>query len=222
MFDDYLRGFKDRLAVPLARRMKNVSPTNLTIIGLAVGMGAAVLAYLGFTAGALVLWLINRGLDGLDGLIARMHHKQDDFGGYLDILSDFFIYAVLPIGIVLGDPSPPRYHALITMLAAFYINTASWMYLAAILEKRASSYPDNKTTIVNPPGLIGGFETIIFFSLFIVFPAQVTILFLTFSVLVVFTILQRLIWAKRQLRPAFSKGNYDKSQHNSTQVYSEE
>ena len=222
MFDNYLREIKDRLAEPLARNIVNISPNTITLVGLAVGMGAAVLAYLGFTAGALVFWLLNRSLDGLDGLIARLQHKQDDFGGYLDILSDFVVYALLPIGIVLGDPLPGRYHALIAMLATFYINTASWMYLAAILEKRGSSNPDIKTTIVMPSGMIGGFETILFFSLFIVFPTQVTILFLTFSVLVIFTILQRLIWAKRQLSPAIIKGYYDEGQHISTRVYSEE
>lgn len=222
MFDNYLREIKDRLAEPVARKLKHVSPDTITLLGFVIGIGAAGLAYLGITAGALLFWLLNRGLDGLDGLIARVHHKQDDFGGYLDILSDFVVYALVPIGIVLGGPSQGRYLALIAMLAVFYINTASWMYLAAILEKRAVSDPEKKTTIVMPSGLIGGFETIVFYSLFIVFPSQVTILFIVFSILVIFTIFQRLFWAKRQLSPALIKGDYHEGQHISTQVYSEE
>ncbi|MCK7481082.1 MAG: hypothetical protein M0C28_30680 [Candidatus Moduliflexus flocculans] len=61
----------------------------------------------------------------MDGLLARVHQKQSDFGGYLDILMDFAIYSALPIGIVLSAPSPDRYLALAFMLAAFYVNGAS-------------------------------------------------------------------------------------------------
>jgi len=80
-------------------------------------------------------------------------------------MSDFFVYAALPIGVVLGAPSQARYVILIVMLGIFYINTASWMYLAAILEKRAAHDPETTTTIIMPTGLVGGFETIVFFSL---------------------------------------------------------
>ena len=222
MFDEYLREIKDRLAGPLAQKMANVSPNSISLVGFILGLGSAFLAFWGSYGGALVLWLLNRGADGLDGLVARVHGKQDDFGGYLDILSDFVIYAALPIAIVLGAPLSDRTLALIVMLAVFYLNASSWMYLAAILEKRAAGERAKKTTIVMPAGLIGGFETIVFYSLFILFPSQVTFLFLTFSVLVVFTILQRLIWAKRQLSPAITKGNYHEGQHISPRVYSEE
>ncbi|MCK7519029.1 MAG: hypothetical protein MZV64_15540 [Ignavibacteriales bacterium] len=101
------------------------------------------------------VWLCgfrNRVLDGLDGLLARMHDKQSDFGGYVDILTDFVVYAALPIGLVAGSPSNERYLALAFMLASFYVNTASWMYLAAILEKRSARDPDTQTTIVMPAG----------------------------------------------------------------------
>lgn len=222
MFDNYLRGIKDRLGQPLAQRMSNVNPNNLTLVGLVVGIGSAVFAGYGLLFWAFAFWLINRSLDGLDGLIARLHYKQDDFGGYLDILSDIVIYAALPIGVVLGAPSQARYLALIAMLAAFYVNTASWMYLAAIQEKRAASDPETKTTIAMPSGLIGGFETIVFFCLFILFPAQVTIFFLIFTFLVIITIFQRLIWAKRQLHPSLSRGIQHESQFARSQIYSEE
>ena len=59
----------------------------------------------------------------------------------LEILEFWPLTIVIPlmlIGIVLGAPATDRYLALSVMLAIFYINTASWMYLAAILEKRAA------------------------------------------------------------------------------------
>jgi hypothetical protein len=100
---------------------------------------------------------------------------------------------------VLASPTSDRYLALAVMLAAFYVNTASWMYLAAILEKRSSHDPDIATTIVMPAGLIGGFETILAYCVFLLFPAYITILFYFFSALVFITIVQRLVWAQRSL-----------------------
>lgn len=201
MFDSSLRRFKDQVGTPLARRMSRVSPMFISILALAVGLFAAYAAFKGQYLWAFALWLLNRVLDGLDGLIARLHDTQSDFGGYMDILTDYIIYAALPIGLVAGLPSEQHYFALIFLLAVFYVNTASWMYLAAILEKRAAHDPDTQTTIVMPAGIIGGFETIIAYGIFLLFPAYITILFSIFAALVFITMLQRLIWAKHNLTP---------------------
>lgn len=199
MFDTYLRNQKDHLGAPIAKRMKNVHPQAVTMIGLAIGLATVFLTAMGWYFWALAFWLLNRALDGMDGLLARIHNRQSDFGGYLDILVDFVVYAALPIGLVLSKPTPGRYLALVIMLGVFYINTASWMYLAAILEKRNSRKLETATTIVMPSGLIGGFETILTYSIFLIFPNAITLLFSIFSGLVVITIIQRLVWARRAL-----------------------
>jgi len=209
MFDTPLRRFKDRIGSPLAVRMDRVSPIFISTLGFAVGLFAAYAAFKGQYLLAFGFWILNRTLDGFDGLLARLHGKQSDFGGYVDILTDFIVYASLPIGLVAGSPSNERYLALAFMLASFYVNSASWMYLAGILEKRAAHSPDPstrlrqsgqaQTAILMPAGLIGGFETLIAFCIFILFPAHLTTLYTIFTVLVVITTIQRLIWAKRIL-----------------------
>jgi len=199
MFDSSLRRFKDQVGTPLARRMSRVSPIFISMLALVVGLLSAYTAYKNQYIWALILWILNRILDGLDGLIARLHQRQSDFGGYVDILTDFVIYAALPIGLVVGLPSADHYLALIFLLAVFYVNTASWMYLAAILEKRAAHNTDTQTTIVMPAGIIGGFETIIAYGIFLLFPAYITALFSIFATLVFITIIQRLVWAKHNL-----------------------
>lgn len=199
MFDSSLRRFKDQVGTPLARRMSQVSPTFISILALAVGLLATFAAFKGQYILALALWLLNRVLDGLDGLIARLHNGQSDFGGYVDVLTDYIVYAALPIGLVIGLPSEQHYLALIFLLAVFYVNTASWMYLAAILEKRAAHDPDTQTTIVMPAGIIGGFETIIAYGIFLLFPVYITVLFSIFAALVFITTLQRLIWARKNI-----------------------
>jgi phosphatidylglycerophosphate synthase len=199
MFDTPLRKFKDQVGAPLARSLSRVSPIAITLLALVAGLLAAWFAHRQIHFAALALWILNRVLDGLDGLLARMHNKQSDFGGYVDILTDFVVYAALPIGLVAGSPSGERYLALAFLLASFYVNAASWMYLAALLEKRAARSPETQTTIVMPAGIIGGFETIIAYGIFLLFPAHITILFSVFALLVFITIIQRLVWARRNL-----------------------
>ena len=199
MFDTYLRNTKDRIGEPIARRLTNISPNAISLIGLGFGIASAFFAARQLYLLGLVFWLLNRIFDGLDGLLARLHDKQDDFGGYLDILLDFIAYAAIPLGFGLGAASQNVYQALAVLLSIYYLNTASWMFLSAILEKRAARDPETSTTIIMPTGLIGGFETIVFYSLFFLLPQYITQLFIIFSLLILLTIVQRLFWAKKNL-----------------------
>ncbi len=194
-----MRRLKDRVGTPLAKRLQHVSPLTISALALLVGLIASYAAYQQEYLWAFGLWYVNRALDGLDGLIARLSDSQSDLGGYVDIVTDYVIYAALPIGLVAGSPSNEHYLALAFMLASFYVNSASWMYLAAILEKRAARDPDTQTTIVMPAGLIGGFETIIVYGVFLLFPSHIVWLFSIFGMLVFFTAFQRVVWAKRNL-----------------------
>ncbi|MEZ4605660.1 MAG: hypothetical protein R2865_02330 [Deinococcales bacterium] len=83
------------------------------------------------------------------------------------------------------------------LLSSFYINAASWMYLAALLEKRAVKH--SLTSIIMPAGLIEGAETILFFSLFMLFPEHLYQLFSLMATLVIITVIQRLWWVFRRL-----------------------
>lgn len=199
MFDSQVRRLKDKLYLPLAKRLTKAPPATITILALITGFICAYFAAIGSILLSLILWLLSRMLDGFDGLVARLHGKQSDFGGYFDIVLDFVIYAAVPIGLVLSKPTSQNYLALAIMLSSFYVNTASWMYLAAILEKRALRETNIQTTITVPSGLIGGTETIIMYCVFLLFPNWIFILFNIFSTLVFVTVIQRLIWAKKNI-----------------------
>lgn len=180
-----------------------VSPTTVTLLGLVTGLIAAALLLEQQYGLALVLWLVSRLFDGLDGTIARTHARQSDFGGYLDILSDFVVYAAVPTALVLGRPlTPGPLIALSLLLALFYVNAASWMYLSAILEKRSAGTPSRaeQTTVTMPIGLVGGSETIAFYCAFMLLPAHVVPLFGAMATLVGASVLQRLFWAEAHLR----------------------
>ncbi len=200
MFDEQFRVIKEKIFVTLAQTgLGRVSPLWLSLIGLLFGVATAVALTYNLTLIAFILWFFNRVFDGLDGTVARLSATQSDLGGYVDILVDFVVYALVPIGLVLGRPSTPAFIALIFLLATYYVNAASWMYLSAILEKRSQSQKGEFTTVNMPAGLIGGAATILFYSLFIVFPDYYIQLFVLMGALVLVTILQRLLWAARNL-----------------------
>ncbi|MEO8578511.1 MAG: CDP-alcohol phosphatidyltransferase family protein, partial [Gemmatimonadales bacterium] len=138
MLDPALRKLKDRSLDPVARALgPHISPIIVSLFSLVAGLAASFAAFQAAYWMALGFWLLNRLFDGLDGSLARVHARQTDLGGYLDILFDFAVYAALPVAIVMGmPPSEIAYVALVLLLGSYYLNAASWMYLSAILEKR--------------------------------------------------------------------------------------
>lgn len=198
MLDKQMRHVKERVMNPIAGWVgTNVSPTEVTIVGGVIGVITAVVAWQGLYFAGLVLWIVNRVFDGLDGTLARMFDKQSDFGGYLDIIVDNLIYAIIPMGLALSTGEPIVYIALLFLLLTFYVNSASWMILSSILEKRnrGASAEGEMTTITMVDGLMEGTETIAFFVLFFILPQFMAALFVIMGILVVVTILQRLYWA---------------------------
>ncbi|MBA3891713.1 MAG: CDP-alcohol phosphatidyltransferase family protein [Gemmatimonadaceae bacterium] len=202
MFDDLLRALKDRLFHPTAIVVGRwLSPNALSLIAFAMGAAAAIAAANREYGAALACWLVNRLLDGLDGSVARATGRQTDFGGYLDIILDFTVYAALPLGLVYGSGDPKVALAGVALVGSFFINAASWMYLAAILERRGQGVQatGERTTITMPPGLVAGAETVVLYTLFLLLPGHLALLFMLMTAGVAINIVQRLVWALRHL-----------------------
>lgn len=202
MLDQNLRVYKEQILDPVATRMnRGIHPTTVTIIAAVFGVGAAVAAWQQMYVMGLVLWIVNRVLDGLDGTIARLTNQQSDFGGYIDIVLDHLSYSAIVVGLAVGVNTPPVYVAMGVLLAVFYVNAASWMYLSSILEKRArgAKASGEMTSVTMPPGLIEGTETVAFYVVFFLFAAWIVPLFWIFAALVMFTTGQRVVWAARTI-----------------------
>ncbi|MBA3946884.1 MAG: CDP-alcohol phosphatidyltransferase family protein [Herpetosiphonaceae bacterium] len=203
MVDKVLRVPKEKVLAPIATHLApRIHPTTITLIAFGFGLVASGAVWQRAYGLGVSLWLINRVLDGLDGTVARLNGKQSDLGGYIDVVLDHVIYATLPIALVLAQPSVAAWLSLTALLSSFYINGASWMFLAALLEKRraGASAQGELTTITMPGGLIEGTETVVFYALFLLFPGATTLLFSLMAVLVFTTIVQRLVWALRHLQ----------------------
>ena len=211
MFDLFLRPLKDRLLAPLAKRLRGVAPGAITATGLGLGLGAAVAAWAGAFGLGLALWLANRVMDGLDGAVARLQGQASDLGGFLDLVADFAVYAAVPAAMALRpgvDPELTR--AGLVLVATFYVNAASWMVPAAILEKRGrgADVRGETTAVIMPEGLVAGGETVLFYTLFFLLPPRQVTLFYLMAGLTVLTILQRIRWGIREFasRPGTPAG----------------
>jgi phosphatidylglycerophosphate synthase len=214
MLDPILRPAKDRLLSPVAAGIAAwAHPHAITAVGFAIGCGCAAVCATGrpeLRGPALLLWGLSRVVDGLDGAVARRRGEASDLGGYLDIMVDFVVYALVPLGLAFGvraytgaeGSESAVWVWLAALLASFYVNAASWMYLAAILEKRGHALTAGggpATSIVMPTGIIEGTETIVLYALYIAVPAALVPLFALTTVLVLATTLQRVVWAVRKL-----------------------
>src|SRR5271168_1357626 len=96
-----------------------VAPAVITGAGWVVGVGACAAGALRLWPLALVLWLGNRLLDGLDGPVARVRGATER-GGYLDVVSDFSIYGGFIIGLAIAVPEARL--ACAALLLAYYLS----------------------------------------------------------------------------------------------------
>ncbi len=167
------------MCYPLCAPFQHVHPNVLTLVALMVGLACAATAAHGphHTGWACVLWAVNRVLDGLDGCVARRFNKQSDFGGYLDIVCDFVVYGFIPIGLVVGHPDPAHWLTLAVLESIYFVNAAGLFCLSAILERyqAGAAASSELTSITMPTGLIEGTETIIMYTVFILWPQHLTI-----------------------------------------------
>jgi phosphatidylglycerophosphate synthase len=203
MFDKYLRPMKDKLLISLANKTASVfSPNQISFFSFFFGLLSCLMIFLHQIYPALAFWIINRLLDGLDGTVARISKKQSDWGGYLDIMLDFIIYALVPISFTIAYSTLLiDFIMLAVMLALFYINTASWMYLSALIEKHSinSNIPE-QTSLSMPSGLMEGTETLVLFSLLYIFPFQIIYFYSFICLLTIIGIIQRISWGYKNIR----------------------
>ncbi len=178
----YTSSHLNRIANTLYER--GVEPNWVTLLGLALAFLCFVALSYGLFYLGLILILINRFLDGLDGSLARLGTPRK-FGAFFDVTSDFAFYALIPLGFAVVSPLE---NALPTafLLAAFYVNGSSFLAEAIIIEKYNIKIDQADKGFFYSFGLIEGFETICFFLFICLFPnvyANAAYIFFTLTLL---------------------------------------
>ncbi len=193
----------DRVALQLLRPTLNAAARGLaraglhadhvTLLGFAIGIGAAVaIAFEQFVPG-LLLMLGSRLCDGIDGSLARLTAPTDR-GGFLDITLDFLFYASVPLAFAVARPDTNALAAA-TLLAAFIGTATSFLAFATLAAQRglkSAAYPTKGIYYLG--GLTEGTETLTCFVLMCLWPAQFALFAYGFAALCGVTIAMRL-WA---------------------------
>lgn len=101
MSTDIKESIQDILT-PFARRITEINPNTLTLVGLVLSLIAAFFFATQELIWAGVFLLASGFFDALDGLVARTNNRMTKYGGFLDSVSDRFADAAVIIGAMYG------------------------------------------------------------------------------------------------------------------------
>jgi phosphatidylglycerophosphate synthase len=171
----------------------------LSFIGFALGMAAALsIAFQHFMVG-LVLLLLSRLMDGLDGAVARLTTPTDR-GGFLDITLDFLFYAAIPLAFAVADPVHNALPAAV-LLASFMGTGSSFLAFAAVAAKRelaSTEFPDKSIYFLG--GLTEATETIAAFVAMCLWPQWFAPIAYGFAALCAITTALRIGWGWQRFK----------------------
>ena len=172
-----------------------ITANQITIIGFGVGLAACWAVASHAYELALLLLIINRLGDGLDGAVAR-RNGATDLGAYLDIVADFLLWSLLPLAFIVG--APQNAVAAAVLLSSFAMSMVVFLAFAIMAEKRGvSTESQGKKSFFYMAGLAEGTETIGFFVILCLWPGAFVPLAVIFGVLCLFTTGARMALARR-------------------------
>ena len=198
MFDAQLRPVCDRLLNPIGRGLVTLGVTanQVTMIGAAFGLIAAGCVAAGLFFPALWFVIANRVIDGLDGAVARAS-RSSDFGGYLDIVSDFIFYSAIPLAFAVALPKTALAAAF--LIFSFIGTATSFLGFAILAEKhQVTTQIRGKKAFYYLGGLTEGTETILLFLAMLVWPNYFSLMAIVFGILCWVTTGTRIYAAYRQ------------------------
>ncbi len=202
MLDSRVRPVIDPSLDWLGKRLAHLGleANSVTLLGFAFGLAGCVAVALEAYLPAILLLALNRLADGLDGAVARQR-GMTEFGGYLDIVCDFVVYNALVVAFALARPE-----ALVPalfLLLSFAGTGTTFLAYAILAAKRGETHARRgRKSFYYLGGLAEGTETILFFTLCLLFPWLFAYLAWVFAALCLLTTLGRVLMAWR----AFGRG----------------
>ncbi|MGM0429518.1 MAG: CDP-alcohol phosphatidyltransferase family protein [Pseudomonadota bacterium] len=183
-----------------------VRADQITVAGFFIGLLAVPLLAFQYYELALAAILVNRVSDGLDGAVAR-RTQLTDAGGFLDIVLDFIFYSAVVFGFLLAAPEQNAIAAGV-LLVTFMGTGATFLAFASVAGKRGIESPDYPNKSLHyMGGLTEGFETILAFVAFCLWPQHFTVLAYVFAAACWITAITRIIAGYRTLKQPMAAGS---------------
>ena len=176
IFSTKMRYYMDMFA---AKLVKFGVPANvISILGFFIGLLAINFISMQMYAWGLVLMLLNRLFDGLDGAIARKT-KVTDYGVFLDVVLDYVFYAGVIFAFALANPSQNAVAAAF-LLFAFMASACALLAYGVVAHKANQNYELLNNSPFYLGGFAQGFETLLALVLMCILPwwfMQIAIIF---------------------------------------------
>ena len=175
-----------------------ISANAVSVMGFILALLAMVAIALAQPWLGLVLLLVSRAADGLDGAIAR-ERGTTDLGGFLDITLDFIAYSGFAFAFALLNPAANALAAAF-LIFSFVGTGASFLAFATMAAKRGLDTTARGTkSIYYLGGLTEGTETILLFVLCCLFPQAFPLFAWLFGALCWLTTMGRIATARALL-----------------------
>ena len=200
MLDRYSLQILKPLLNSLARWLsqRGVTADQVSIVSFLIGLLGVMLIAFQLYLWGLLLILLNRLGDGIDGALARLTGSTDR-GAFLDICLDFIFYSAVVLGFALADPA--RNSLAASFLIFSFVGTGSSFLAYAIMAERRSlsdyRLPDKGFYYLG--GLAEGTETIIFFILICLWPSFFPVLAWIFGAICLLGTATRVIYGYQSL-----------------------
>ncbi|MCC0683397.1 CDP-alcohol phosphatidyltransferase family protein [Clostridioides sp. ZZV15-6383] len=168
-----------------------LTPNNVTIIALIVGISTSLFIYLDMKVLAIITLWVSGYLDAVDGDMARSSNKTSLFGTLMDITFDRIveISMILVFGLKMIDV---RLNLMI-LLSSILMSMTIFLTVGALTDKKGMK------SFYYQAGVAERSEGFILFTLMILFQSYIGIIANIFSIVVLFTAVQRLLEAKKIL-----------------------
>ena len=159
-----------------------ISANMITLVGLGVGLLAMNFVAMQMYMTALVLILLNRFLDGLDGAVARIN-KITNFGIFFDAVCDYIFYSSVIFGFALANPGENAVCASF-LLFSFTASAVVMLGFATIANKKSKqSYMALNKSPLYLWGFAQGAETFLAIVLLCLLPSKFMVISIFFGVL---------------------------------------
>jgi phosphatidylglycerophosphate synthase len=176
-----------------------ISANATTIAGFVIGLAAMAAIGTEVYVVGLLLLLVNRTMDGLDGALARQQGASD-LGGFLDIVLDFIVYSGVVFAFALADPVANGLAAAF-LIFSFMGTGSSFLAFAVMASKRGlSTEVRGKKSLYYLGGLTEGTETILALVLACLLPGHFSLIAWLFGALCWLTTATRITVAWQTLR----------------------
>lgn len=186
MLDTHARRLAQPLFDILARGLhgRGVSPLQVTLWAMVLGVSAAACLVAGWTAAFLALLWLSGLLDAVDGTLARLSGTAGRAGALFDIVCDRAVEG--SVLVAFGLRCPEARLEIIVLCAAVILSLTVFLTAAAALPATSGK------SLHYQAGLAERTEGFAFFSLMALWPQQAGWIALAFALVVAVTAAQRL------------------------------